>query len=143
MPHAVAARREESPMIEKTPQSVANLGYHAHIYYDPGSTRAAAERVCAEIGEKFPVEIDGFRDTPVGPHPIANVLVIFRAEQFEHVVPYLMLNRGGLDILVHPLTEDAVEDHSSYAVWLGNPVPLKLHTLPRGRGGRLPSGVSA
>jgi aromatic ring-cleaving dioxygenase len=54
-------------MIEKTTQSVANLGYHAHIYYDPTRTRAVAERVCAAIGEKFRVEIDGFRDTPVGP----------------------------------------------------------------------------
>jgi len=130
-------------MVEKTAQSVANLGYHAHIYYDPIRTRAVAERVCAEIGEKFRVEIDGFRDNPVGPHPIANALVIFKPEQFEHVVPYLMLNRVGLDVLVHPLTKDAVEDHSSYAIWLGNPVELKLNTLPRGRGGRLPSGVSA
>jgi aromatic ring-cleaving dioxygenase len=39
---------------------------------------------------------------------------------------------------VHPLTDDAVLDHSDYAVWLGNPVALKLHTLPRGRGGQLP-----
>ena len=52
-------------MTEKTAQSVANLGYHAHIYYDPTRTRAVAERVCAAIEEKFPVEIDGFRDTPV------------------------------------------------------------------------------
>src|SRR6516225_6116394 len=79
--HAVAACRERSPMIEKTTQSVANLGYHAHIYYDPRRTRAVAEQVCAEIGEKFRVEIDGFRDTPVGPHPIANVLVIFKPDQ--------------------------------------------------------------
>ena len=121
---------------------VENLGYHAHIYYDPTRTRAVAEHVCAAVSEKFPVEIDGFRDTPVGPHPIANVLVVFRPDQFEHVVPHLMLNRDGLDVLVHPLTEDAVEDHSSYAIWLGNPVPLKLHTLPRGRGGQLPSGVT-
>ena len=90
--------------------------YHAHIYYDPKRTRAVAERVCAAIDEKFRVEIDGFRDTLVGPHPIANVLVIFKPDQFEHVVPYLMLNRDGLD-MVHPLTEDAVEDHSSYAAW--------------------------
>jgi len=130
-------------MIEKTTQSVANLGYHAHIYYDPTRTRAVAEGVCAAIGEKFRVEIDSFRDTPVGPHPIANVLDIFEPDQFEQIVPHLMLNRAGLDILVHPLTEDAVEDHSSYAIWLGNPVDLKLHTLPRGRGGRLPSGVNA
>jgi aromatic ring-cleaving dioxygenase len=143
MPHAVASQQGARPMIEKTTQSVANLGYHAHIYYDPARTRAAAERVCAALDEKFRVEIDGFRDAPVGPHPISNVLAIFEPDQFERVLPYLMLNRAGLDILVHPLTEDAVEDHSSYAIWLGNPVELKLHTLPRGRGGRLPSGVSA
>jgi len=106
-------------------------------------TRAVAEQVCAALGEKFPVEVEEFRDTPRGPHPISNVLVIFKPDQFEHVVPYLMLNREGLDVLVHPLTTDAVEDHSSYAIWLGNPVELKLHTLPRGRGGQLPSGVSA
>jgi aromatic ring-cleaving dioxygenase len=129
-------------MIEKTTQSVANLGYHAHIYYDPATTRTVAEQLCAALSEKFPVEIDGFRDTPIGPHPIANVLVVFQPDQFEQVVPHLMLNRAGLDILVHPLTVDAVEDHSSYAIWLGNPVAMKLHTLPHGRGGRLPSGVS-
>jgi aromatic ring-cleaving dioxygenase len=130
-------------MTEKTQQSVGNLGYHAHIYYDPAKTRTVAEQVCAGISEKFAVEIDGFRDTPVGPHPIANVLVIFKPDQFEQVVPHLMLNREGLDVLVHPLTTDAVEDHSDYAMWLGNPVELKPHTLPHGRGGRLPSGVSA
>jgi DOPA 4,5-dioxygenase len=130
-------------MTEKTQQSVANLGYHAHIYYDPTKTRAVAERVCTAISDKFPVEIEEFRDTPRGPHPISNALVIFKPDQFEHVVSYLMLNRDGLDVLVHPLTTDAVEDHSSFAIWLGNPVELKLHTLPHGRGGQLPSGVSA
>ncbi len=129
-------------MTERTAESVANLGYHAHIYYDPQKTRGVAERVCAAVDEKFRVEIDGFRDEPRGPHPISNVLVVFKPDQFEHVVPYLMLNRDGLDVLVHPLTLDAVEDHSLYAIWLGNPVELKLHTLPRGRGGQLPSGVA-
>jgi DOPA 4,5-dioxygenase len=131
------------PMTEKTTQSVANLGYHAHIYYEPTKTRVDAEQLCAALGEKFPVEVEGFRDTPRGPHPISNALVIFKPDQFEYVVPYLMLNREGLDVLVHPLRTDAVEDHSSCAIWLGNPVELKLHTLPHGRGGRLPSGVSA
>jgi aromatic ring-cleaving dioxygenase len=129
-------------MTEKTAQSVGNRGYHAHIYYDPQKTRGAAERVCDAVSEKFQVEIEGFRDEPRGPHPISNVLVIFKPDEFEHVVPWLMLNRDGLDVLVHPLTTDAVEDHSGYAIWLGNPVELKLHTLPRGRGGQLPSGVA-
>ena len=130
-------------MTENTAQSVHNLGYHAHIYYDPTSTRAVAEGVCAALGEKFQVEIDAFRDTPIGPHPIANVLVIFKPDQFAQVVPYLMVHRDGLDVLVHPLTEDAVADHTDFALWLGTPVALKIDTLPHGRGGRLPSGVSA
>ena len=85
-------------MTEKTAQSVANLGYHAHIYYDPARTRAVVERVCAALGEKFRVEIAEFQDTPRGPHPISNTVVIFKPEEFEHVVPYLMLNRDGLDV---------------------------------------------
>ena len=93
-------------MTENTAKSVNNLGYHAHIYYDPTSTRAVAEGVCAALGEHFQVEIEAFRDTPIGPHPLANVLVIFKPDQFEHVVPYLMLHRDGLDVLVHPLTEE-------------------------------------
>ena len=130
-------------MTEKTAQSVANLGYHAHIYYDPARTRAVAERICAGIGAKFEVEIEEFRDTPRGPHPISNALVIFKPDQFAHVVPYLMVHRDGLDVLVHPLTEDAVADHTDFALWLGQPIALKIDTLPHGRGGRLPSGVSA
>ena len=130
-------------MTEQTAKSVTNLGYHAHIYYDPTSTRAVAEGVCAALGAQCQVEIEAFRDTPRGPHPRANVLVIFTPDQFAQVVPYLMVHRDGLDVLVHPLTEDAVADHTDFALWLGTPVALKIDTLPHGRGGRLPSGVSA
>lgn len=111
--------------------AVMNRGYHAHIYYDPARTRPTAERLCAVIGQKFQVEFGGFRDEPIGPHPIANVQVIFTPEQFQPVVEWLMLHRDGLDVLIHPLTDDSVADHSSYAVWLGSPVPLKLDTLRR------------
>ena len=130
-------------MTENTAKSVHNLGYHAHLYYDPTSTRAVAEGVCAALGAQCQVEIEAFRDTPRGPHPRANVLVIFTPDQFAQVVPYLMVHRAGLDVLVHPLTEDAVADHTAFALWLGQPVALHIDTLPHGRGGRLPSGVSA
>ena len=42
-----------------------------------------------------------------------------------------MLNREGLDILVHPLTDDMVDDHSVYALWLGSPIELRLNTMQR------------
>ena len=112
-------------------QAIVNRGYHAHIYYDPAKTRATAERLCADIGDRFAVQFGGFRDEPVGPHPVANVQVILKPEQFQPVVEWLMLHRDGLDVLIHPLTNDSVDDHSIYAMWLGTPVPLKLHTLRR------------
>ena len=110
---------------------MTNRGYHAHIYYDPQRTRPAAERVCGVLGEKFPVRLGGLRDEPVGPHPVANAQVIFTPDQFQPVVEWLMFHREGLDVLIHPLTDDSVDDHSVHALWLGAPVPLKLETLRR------------
>src|SRR5207245_10143184 len=82
-------------------------------------------------GGKSKVGSVGLRAEPVGPHPVANVQVIFKPEQFQPVVEWLMLHRDGLDVLIHPLTDDSVDDHSIYAMWLGSPVPLKLNTLRR------------
>ena len=40
-----------------------------------------------------------------------------------------MLNREGLEVLVHRLTHSSYDDRSRNALWLGTPVPLKLDTL--------------
>ena len=56
---------------------------------------------------------------------------MFTTAQFERILSWLMLNRQGLDVLVHPLTDNSYNDHSRYAVWLGTPVPLKLNTMRR------------
>jgi aromatic ring-cleaving dioxygenase len=113
------------------PTAAAQLtGYHAHVYYDL-TTRPVAERLAAALGSEFPVELGGFYDGPVGPHPIANLQIIFTTAEFQNVVPWLMLNREGLDVLIHPLSEDSVNDHSKYALWLGTSVTLKLDALRR------------
>ncbi|MSP02277.1 MAG: 4,5-dioxygenase [Acetobacteraceae bacterium] len=106
------------------------IGYHAHVYFDP-STRSDAERLRDTIVSKFAVEPGGFSDEPRGPHPISQFNVMFQAGEFQSIVPWLMLNRAGLDVLIHPLTEDMVDDHSVYALWLGTPVALKLDTMQR------------
>ena len=60
--------------------------------------------------------------------------------EFASVVPWLMLNRQGLNVLIHPLSDDSVRDHDIDCAWLGTPVPLNLHVLSRGyRPGLLPS----
>jgi len=105
-------------------------GYHAHVYYDT-ETFPAAQNLHKTLAATFPVEVGRLSDEPVGPHPVSQFPVIFTEAEFTSVVPWLMLNRAGLDILVHPLTEDMVDDHSVYALWLGTPIKLKLDTMQR------------
>jgi aromatic ring-cleaving dioxygenase len=105
-------------------------GYHAHVYYD-ADTLPVAERLHRGLAAKFPIEMGQFSGAEVGPHPVPQFQIIFTVAQFQDVVPWLMVNREGLDILVHPLTDDMVDDHSVYALWLGAPIALKLHTMQR------------
>jgi aromatic ring-cleaving dioxygenase len=116
-----------------------NRGYHAHIYYDP-NTKPKAAQLREVLLEKFKVEPGGFSDEPRGPHPISQFNVIFETSEFQDIVPWLMLNRDGLDVLVHPLTESSYDDHSKNAMWLGTPVSLNLDILrPRYSEGLLPA----
>ena len=103
-------------------------GYHAHVYYSP-ATRPVAERLREEMLGRFAVKPGAFSDEPIGPHPISQFSVIFEAGEFQRVVPWLMLNRGGLDVLIHPLTQSSYDDHSKNAMWLGTPVPMRLEIL--------------
>ena len=103
-------------------------GYHAHVYYDP-ATRPIAERLRDTIISKFAVKPGAFSDEPIGPHPISQFNVIFETPEFQNIVPWLMLNRDGLDVLVHPLSDSSYNDHTALAMWLGEPVALKTDTL--------------
>jgi|GraSoi2013_115cm_1033766.scaffolds.fasta_scaffold50441_1 DOPA 4,5-dioxygenase len=47
---------------------------------------------------------------------------MFTSAQFDKVVPWLVLNRQGLDFLVHPVTDNPNDEHSRYTVWFGSPV---------------------
>ena len=103
-------------------------GYHAHVYYDEAS-KPVATKLREALMSKFKVEPGGFSDMPQGPHPISQFNIIFEAPEFDSVVPWLMLNREGLDVLVHPLSDSSYNDHTAFAMWLGNPVALRTDTL--------------
>ncbi len=119
-------------MAEELVDLSATQGYHAHIYYD-AETRPIAERLREAIGNRFGVELGRWRDEPVGPHPVPMYQAAFPAAEFPRIVPWLMLNRGGLSVLVHPQTEDAYDDHTIHALWLGAPLPLRVEGLRRNR----------
>jgi DOPA 4,5-dioxygenase len=121
----------EKIMTDATKESIRIDGYHAHVYFDP-ATRANAAQLRETITGALGVECRELSDEPRGPHPVPQFRFTFTNAQFQTVVPWLMLNRDGLDVLVHPLTDNSYDDHSCYAVWLGNPVALRLNTMRRG-----------
>lgn len=109
-------------------------GYHAHIYYDP-ETREDARAVQLGLEARFDCVLGRWHDKPVGPHPKSMYQVAFEPEVFPDIVPWLMLNRRGLDILVHPNTDDAVADHDVQPLWLGEKLALNIEFLRKFAGG--------
>jgi aromatic ring-cleaving dioxygenase len=103
-------------------------GYHAHVYYEETSRETAAHLRQAIEGS-FKVVMGRWRDEPVGPHPQSMYQVKFDPDEFARIVPWLMLNRTGLTILVHPETDNAYLDHAENALWLGQKLSLRLDTL--------------
>jgi DOPA 4,5-dioxygenase len=99
--------------------------YHAHIYYHPATSRGTAERLREAIAERFAVRLGRWHDVPVGPHPEPMYQVAFLPALFPTLVPWLMLNRAGLTVLVHPNTGAPRDDHLVHALWLGSVLPLK------------------
>jgi DOPA 4,5-dioxygenase len=103
--------------------------YHAHVYYAPDS-KLLAGAVRDGVAEFFPAALLGrWHEMPVGPHPQAMYQIAFPTELFASLVPWLMLNRRGLTVLVHPETGNDYRDHSRHAVWLGAVLTLALDKL--------------
>src|SRR5690242_120249 len=109
-----------APHQTKEPLALSEItSYHAHIYYDLGEERGRAERLRTLIGERFVARIGAWHDELVGPHLKAMYQVAFAVDLFPRFVPWLMLNRMGLSILVHPNTRWPHADHLTHALWLG------------------------
>jgi aromatic ring-cleaving dioxygenase len=104
--------------------------YHAHIYYDPASSRDRAGRLRERVAAAFPdATLGRWHDAPVGPHPQSMYQIAFPTTLLATFLPWLMLNRDGLTILLHPGSGDAYADHTDHAVWLGGLLPLRLDVL--------------
>jgi DOPA 4,5-dioxygenase len=117
-----------NPTPAKDPHAIAH--YHAHIYYDPAKSRERAERLRQRIGAQFPqARLGRWHDEPVGPHPQSMFQVAFPSRMLAEFVPWLMLHRDGLTVLLHPETGDDYADHSAHAAWFGAALPLRLEVF--------------
>jgi aromatic ring-cleaving dioxygenase len=114
----------------KDPRAVAH--YHAHIYYDPATSRNRAERLREHVAAVFPqAKLGRWHDELVGPHPQSMFQIAFPSEMLQTFVPWLMLNRDGLTVLLHPETGDDYTDHSAHAAWFGAVLPLRLEVFKK------------
>ena len=81
--------------------------WHAHVYFDAASRDAAwalRETIAATLGTRAP--LGRFHERPVGPHPMWSYQLSIAPDQFTHVVGWLALNHGALDVFIHPNTGD-------------------------------------
>ena len=114
------------------PQAIKH--FHAHVYYGPPLSRERAQRLRERVAARFPQAALGrWHDEPVGPHPQSMYQIAFAPELLGSFLPWLMLNRDGLTVLLHPGTGNSYRDHTAHAVWLGAPLPLRLDSFGQGQ----------
>jgi len=104
--------------------------YHAHIYYD-ASTKAKAAQLRQAVEERFAghMRMGAWHDEEVGPHVQPMYQIAFPPDLFPTLVPFLMLNRMDLTILVHPQSGRPRDDHTLNAMWMGEVLPVKTNVL--------------
>ncbi len=83
------------------------------------------------IRREFPeLRIHKVWDRPVGPHPIAMFeMDVLTPKQFGALIPWLVIHRGSLSVLIHANTCDDERDHTQ--VSLSDNVRLSVRDLTK------------
>ena len=107
--------------------------FDIHVYFKPDEAALAAT-LKTRLQARFDWLKEGrWNDSAsrLSPHPLP-MFELFGGEtknivKVNEVVEWLDGNRSGLSVLIHPNTTDGnVQDHSVHAVWVGQPVAVRL-----------------
>jgi len=99
--------------------------YHFHLYYEVSDISLAAQ-VREDIAQAFDVKVGRLWDKPVGPHPVGSCQVTVPVGLFEKVSVWFLENRKGIDLFIHPITGNDINDHNDFVMWIGK--SYKLNT---------------
>ncbi len=103
----------------------SHKAYHAHVYFDV-NTLAFASELCKEAGKRFNLNVGRVHEKPVGPHLKWSCQLSFGSKDFDVFVPWLDEKRNSLSVFIHALSGNDLDDHTTYAYWLGDSVELDL-----------------
>jgi DOPA 4,5-dioxygenase len=118
-------------MTEPQPTDPARIeDYHLHVYFDDDDAQARAAKLREWVVARFPAARMGrWHDGPVGPHVQAMYQIQFGPDLFPALVPFVMMNRMGLTVLLHPQSGRPRDDHTLNATWMGAVLPVKTEVL--------------
>jgi len=102
--------------------------FHAHIYYEK-ETMEKARALVDKAYTKEGVVVGRMHEKLVGPHPTWSCQLLFSKDQLTNMMIWLLENRKGLTIFIHPVTGNDLLDHTDHAIWLGRKIELNLDGL--------------
>ena len=100
--------------------------YHIHIYFDDGSEEKAQALRDKAGGDERVLALGCMHTGPIGPHPQRQFQLLVGTDDLASLVRWVDEQRLGLSVLIHPEIDDDLAAHTTYARWLGQPVPLRL-----------------
>ena len=112
------------------PTSASPQFWHAHVYFD-AHLRGSALRLREAIATLTEpgLTLGTVNEGPRGPHLAPSYEIAFPTAALGRVVAWLAFNHGEHSVLLHPLTDDEVLDHTARAFWLGERLPLDVKKL--------------
>lgn len=104
--------------------------YHFHLYFNAEQIELA-RKISSEVASLFNLYVGRVWDKLVGPHLVNSCQITVPREKFEQVVSWLLVNRQGIDVFIHPEGDDDLADHKDHIMWIGKSYDINLDVFKK------------